>query len=140
MLNTAHRSDIDRLASLMDGQLDRLLQTHFSQFAETDAWSPPINAYRRAEQIEVCVDLAGVEKDTIDIRVEPGRLTLRGVRHAPQPECPPGESIQILAMEINHGPFSRTFNLPQEIDSNHITAEQNNGLLWIRMPIITEQS
>jgi len=135
MLDTAHRGNFDRLAARFSAAADRVLHTHFSQFAPTDAWSPAVNAYRLADAIEVCVDLAGVEKKTIDVQVEPGELTIRGVRNAPQPESPEGEAIYILAMEIDHGPFQRSITLPPEIDTDQVSAEQHNGLLWIRLPL-----
>ena len=37
-------------------------------------------------------------------------------------------------MEIDHGGFERQINLPMSVDSARVTAEQNNGLLWIHLP------
>ncbi|MEZ6189908.1 MAG: Hsp20/alpha crystallin family protein [Phycisphaerales bacterium] len=36
--------------------------------------------------MHICVDLAGIDRDKIDVRIEPGRLTVSGVRHAPEPK------------------------------------------------------
>jgi HSP20 family molecular chaperone IbpA len=38
-------------------------------------------------------------------------------------------------MEIDYGPFERTINLPNHIDVDGVHAEQEDGLLWISLPI-----
>lgn len=135
MFETARRPEFGDLARQFNRAMEHMLERQMCQFRAAETWAPAINAYRFERCIEICVDLAGVEKDTIDVRVEPGRLTLRGVRQAPQPECQPGQPVQILAMEIDHGPFERTFALPREVRVDEVTAEQTNGLLWLKLPL-----
>jgi HSP20 family protein len=96
-------------------------------------WQPSLNAYRCKNCIKVCFDLAGVDRERIDIRLEPGLLVVRGVRKTPEP--PSGEPQQILAMEIDHGPFLREVRLPDEVLSDKVTAEHLDGLLWIYLPL-----
>jgi HSP20 family protein len=108
-----------------------------SPFSQTSGgtWQPSLNAYRCERCIKVCFDLAGVDKERIDIQIEPGRLVVRGVRKAPEPAS--GEPLpqQILAMEIDHGPFVRELRLPAEVLRDEVTAEHRNGLLWINLPL-----
>lgn len=106
-----------------------------SQMAQPEGWRPAINAYRCECCIKVCVDLAGVLKPEIEIRVEPRRILLRGVRPAPEPAHNEPQMRQILAMEIDYGPFVRELHLPAEVDPAKATAEQRNGLLWIDLPL-----
>src|SRR3712207_9141940 len=47
-----------------------LTRVHFCRFAPS-TWQPAINAYRCESCVRVCVDLAGVDKSLIDLRVEP---------------------------------------------------------------------
>lgn len=139
MIETAHRDDLSRVADQLQQAVNQFVGAHFAEFHPTETWTPPMNAYRLDDRIEVCVDLAGVDKQSIDVRVEPepGRLRLRGVRATPEPHRGEGEAIQILTMEIDYGPFERTFALPRAVDPGRITAEQTNGLLWIRLPFRT---
>src|SRR5215210_3964331 len=95
-----------------------LTKVQFSQFSATSAWQPAINAYRYDGCIKICVDLAGVDKATIDLRVEPGRLVLRGRRAMPQPAASEGKCVKVLTMEIDHGPFEREVLLPEEVEIN----------------------
>src|SRR5947208_8885782 len=108
-----------------------LSRSQFSRFAP-HAWEPAINAYRCEACIRICVDLAGVYKSLIDLTVEPRRVVIRGSRETPEPT---DQTTQILALEIDFGPFKREVQLPTEVDVNHARAEQQNGLLWIYLPL-----
>src|SRR5438552_15736856 len=49
----------------------------------TDTWTPNVNLYETAASYLVCVDLAGVQKEKIDVEVVDQRLRLRGARAVP---------------------------------------------------------
>jgi len=38
-------------------------------------------------------------------------------------------------LEIDYGPFEREVELPAEVDVKQARAEQENGLLWIYLPL-----
>jgi len=99
------------------------------------AWRPAINAYRCEKCITICVDLAGVERADIDLAIEPQRLSIRGVRDVPEPRGKEDPALQMIAMEIDYGPFEREVRLPGEVDVKKVRAEQKNGLLWIHLPL-----
>ena len=102
---------------------------------QTGTWEPPVNAYRCAKCICICVDLAGVEKADIEVQVEPEQISISGVRKPPEPLDAPRKPLQVMAMEIDYGPFARTIPLPVRIDVEQVTAQQEQGLLWIELPI-----
>ncbi|PYK17662.1 MAG: hypothetical protein DME56_14815, partial [Verrucomicrobia bacterium] len=83
-----------------------LSRSQFCRFAP-QAWAPAINAYRCQECIRICVDLAGVERSLIDLTVEPRRVVIRGTRELPEPSHAEEHTVQLLAMEIDYGPFER---------------------------------
>ncbi|PYI58216.1 MAG: hypothetical protein DMC60_13555 [Verrucomicrobia bacterium] len=111
-----------------------LSRSQFSRFAP-HAWEPAINAYRCETCIRICVDLAGVERSLIDLTVEPRRVVIRGTRELPEPSGDEGCAQQLLAMEIDYGPFMREVTLPAEVEVDQAHAEQRNGLLWISLPL-----
>lgn len=96
-------------------------------------WQPSINAFRCERGVRICVDLAGVEKSSIDLAVEPRRVVVRGSRNPPEPTSE--RAMQLLALEIDYGPFEREIDLPIDIDVEGVHAEQENGLLWITLPV-----
>ena len=99
-----------------------------------NGWQPAINAYRCEKGIRICVDLAGVDRKEIDLRVEPYRVVIRGERDVTEPKEPFDSAVEMLAMEIDYGPFERTVELFDEVDVEKVHAEQTNGLLWIHLP------
>jgi HSP20 family protein len=111
-----------------------LTRSHFSQFAP-HTWEPAINAYRCESAVRICVDLAGVERGQIDLTVEARRVLIRGARELPEPSHAEDRAVQLLAMEIDYGPFEREVALPVEVESDKAEAEQRNGLLWISLPV-----
>ena len=108
----------------------------FLQF-RTAGWEPAINAYCCEGCIRVCVDLAGVDKSGLELSVQPRLLTIRGQREAPEPAGKEHSPLQVLAMEIDYGPFERQVELPDEVDTNQVTAQQSNGFVWIYLPFQT---
>jgi HSP20 family protein len=124
----------DRLGQLMY----EYTRVQFQQFGRRDTWQPALNAYRCRGQITICVDLAGVKKEELDLRVEGRRLSLRGRREPPEPGGEQPKMEQILALEIDYGPFERQIELPSAVDIRRVRAEHREGLLWIYLPLLPE--
>lgn len=105
------------------------------QFAApaTYRWRPAINAFQCDHGLRICVDLAGVDREQVDLTVEPRRMILRGVRPAPEPTGNE-RTVQMIAFEIDYGPFERIVELPSPVDVDRARAEQRNGFLWIELP------
>ena len=111
-------------------------------FCQTDqTWSPSVNLYETPGAYRVCVDLAGVEKDRIDLSLRGAVLVISGERpvpcspteSCPQPDGSPGR-VRVHRMEVDHGPFVREVELPADVDQEAISAAYQNGLLWIELP------
>jgi HSP20 family protein len=125
---------LKRLHGQLGDLVYELTRIQFSKCRPAKAWSPAINAYRCHHQIIICVDLAGVDKSLLELRVETDHLRLRGRREPPEPAGTEHQMLQILAMEIDYGPFEREIAIPSEVDPQRVKAEQQNGLLWVYLP------
>ena len=108
------------------------MQKGYFEYSPSKCWIPLVNLYETPDAYHVCVELAGVDKDKIDIQVNGCLIQLRGKREIPLPdgEC----KNKIHLMEIDHGNFTRDVELPQDADVMSITARHDNGLLWIVVP------
>ena len=126
---------LKRLHGRLGDVVYQLTKVQFSNFTSPENWQPAINAYRCADCVIVCVDLAGVDRNAIDVQVEPRRLLLRGRRQAPEPESVDAKPVQVLVMEIDYGSFERSVIFPCDVDPERVTAEQRNGLLWVYLPL-----
>ena len=109
---------------------------HFSVFCSIQGWEPVITAYRYDDRIEIWLDLAGVEKSEICVDVLPDRVRISGERKPPLPTRDTSSQCrQVLTMEIECGRFGREIQLPAEVNRDRVSAKQENGLLWIVLPL-----
>lgn len=131
------------LGSMLDleAEVQRIFRDMFSTepraaFASTQKWSPPTDVFRTPEGIVVRMELAGLQREEIDITFKDKALIVRGVRNDNFEE--PKEAFWQL--EIAHGPFERVVTLPAEVDSDKIDARYEQGLLVIKLPIVKEET
>lgn len=123
-------------------QLNKLtehLQKGYSNFYPSETWAPSVNLYETQAAYLICVDLAGVDKDKIDIEVVESRVKIKGTRQVPAPQAPDSGDptaarARVHLMEIDHGAFARDVELPKDVEREKITANYNNGMLWIELP------
>jgi HSP20 family protein len=110
----------------------------FYSFFPHQTWTPSVNLYETEDAYLVCVDLSGVQKEKIDIEVVEQQLTLKGNRAVPA--CAQTDPVQnrqrtrLHLMEIDHGPFARVVELPQNVERDRIVARYVDGMLWIELP------
>lgn len=98
-------------------------------------WQPPVDLYETADAYVVTAELAGIERDDIEIQTGEGRLTLSGARRERALACE-----QYHRIERGHGSFQRSFQLPMPIDSSAVTADLKDGVLTIRCPKLPSAS
>jgi len=115
------------------------MQKGYYNFRPNDTWAPNVNLYENEESYLVCVDLAGVDKEKIDLEVANGRLSIRGIRAVPtydEPDAaaPEKGKLRVHMMEIDHGAFFREVELPEHVAQAKIEAHYRNGMLWIELP------
>ncbi len=133
-MDSTHTIRLRWLHSTLAGATHQLGGLRISR-SGAHTWRPAINAYRCPSCIRICVDLAGVDKSDIDLTIRDQRLSIRGVREVPEPGSEKKQTMQMIAMEIDYGSFEREFTLPDEVDGKMVHAEQENGFLWIHLPL-----
>jgi len=109
----------------------QLTRLHFVQPGPF-RWRPAINAFQCDKGVRICVDLAGVDPGQVELTAEEQRIVIRGTRPPPEPE--EDQAVQMIAFEIDYGPFERIVELPLPIEVEKVKAEQRNGFLWIELP------
>ncbi|WP_327694115.1 MULTISPECIES: Hsp20/alpha crystallin family protein [unclassified Streptomyces] len=113
-------------------ELDRLTQ----QLMGPGTWSRPsampMDAYREGDDYVVAFDLPGVTADAIDIDVERNMLTVKAER---RPVTKAADDVQMELSERPLGVFSRQIVLADTLDTEHIKADYDAGVLTLRIPI-----
>lgn len=127
-----------QLQSRVGSIAGELTRVHYASMHAREAWHPPINAYRCRDCVLVVAELAGVDRSHLSLTVETRRVWLRGRRLPPEPRESDGPTLQVLAMEIDHGAFQRDVVLPVDVVPERVSAEQRDGLLWICLPLAEE--
>jgi HSP20 family protein len=132
-MNTIRGIKLRWLHQTLGDVTHELTRLHFIESGPL-GWRPAINAFQCEKGVRICVDLAGVEPSEVDLTVESQRVIIRGTRSAPEPAEGDGRAVQMIAFEIDYGPFERVLELSLPIDVAHVKADQRNGFLWIELP------
>ena len=115
---------------------DKDIQVQEKRNAEVEAetttggpmFVPHADIYEDKDSMTVVVDMPGVDKDAVNIKLENDRLSLYGKVDKPGFESKPVYS------EYRIGDYSRSFIIPDTIDRSKIDANMNNGVLYLRLP------
>ncbi len=90
---------------------------------------PMTDIYETQDALKVIVEMPGVEKDNIDVRVEDGVLNVEG-----RLDLGKYQGLLPLYTEYNVGHYSRSFRLSNKIDQSKIGAEMKDGVLSLTLP------
>lgn len=114
--------------------MDEMQRRAYVRFRDSGTWQPATNVYETRDAYYVCVELAGITREEIEIECSDARIILiNGKRRQPRPDDVEGP-LSIHALEIDEGPFRREIDLPEDIDVDALEAAYNEGYLWITAP------
>jgi len=91
---------------------------------------PPVNVYVNSDHALVTTEVPGLEAGDIEISISGKNLTIRGDRKAD--ELKEGESYH--RHERWSGRFSRTIELPFNVEADKVGAKFSKGILSITLP------
>jgi HSP20 family protein len=94
---------------------------------------PAADIYETQDALSVVLEMPGVEKNNVDLRVEDGVLKVEG-----RLDFSKYQGLQPLYTEYNVGHYSRSFRLSSKIDPNRIGAELKDGVLTLTLPKVEE--
>lgn len=117
----------DRMNRLFDETMHRGRGT---ESMDMGTWAPPVDIYETENEIVMVAEVPGVDEKDVDVEVKDNLLTIKGERR--MEKSVKEESYH--RVERAYGGFTRSFTLPQAVDSEKITATYNRGVLEIRMP------
>jgi HSP20 family protein len=114
-------------------EVDRLFQQFWStQQNGRRPMAMPMDAYRKDDSFLLQLDLPGVNPDTVDLTVEDHVLTITAERPAP----PRNEGVDSVIAERAFGSFRRQVVLGKTLDSEHIQANYDAGVLTVVIPVV----
>jgi len=117
------RRDFDNLFSsfLGDTENDSMSQ---------NSWNPQIDIADDNDNFYINAEIPGIDKDDIKINIKGNTLTINGEKKAEKES----KGKNYYRSERVFGSFARTFELPEAIDREKISANYTNGILKLTVP------
>ena len=109
-------------------QMDRLTNQLLS--GTRTPMGMPMDVWQTDDGFHVCLDLPGVDPDSVDITTERNLLTIKAERRA---EYQQGQNV--LIAERPQGTFTRQLQLGDTVDTENIQASYGDGVLHLTLPM-----
>lgn len=91
-------------------------------------WAPAVDIRETEEEIEMRVDLPGLEKQDVQVEIKDNTLVVSGQRK------PDERQDGWLRCETPRGAFYRAYSLPADIQAAKVRAAMKNGVLELHLP------
>src|ERR1700726_5296036 len=113
-------------------RMNRLFRESYSPEVPEEAltttnFAPPVDIYEDEHTITLKLDVPGIEEKDIDVRIERNTLTVHGERKIEKEE----KEENYRRVEGQYGSLTRTFTLPQTVDTENVPAPYEKGVLKI---------
>jgi len=112
---------------------NRFLTSYSQASAQEDSistFSPSVNTREGEFAYHLDIDLPGVKKEDIKVDLKEGRLTISGERNFKEEV----KEEDYYKVETSFGKFTRSFDLPENVDVENIEASSENGVLEVTIP------
>src|ERR1700688_3682939 len=118
----------------LQDRMNRLFRDSFGPEAQdqslaTSAFVPPVDVYEDEHNVTLKIEVPGIDEKDIDVRVENNTLTVHGERKFEKEE----KEENYRRVERQYGSFSRTFTLPNTVDTESVSADYEKGGLKIKL-------
>jgi HSP20 family protein len=90
----------------------------------------PLDVYRKGERFVVRVDLPGINSESLDVSIERNVLAIKAER-----SWMPSDGDEVIVAERPQGSFTRRLFLSEGLDPEGITAEYEQGVLTVTVPV-----
>lgn len=93
-------------------------------------WWPAVDILESKDGYLIRAELPGMKREDFNLEVKEGTLTLTGERRFEEA----ANGVEYHRVERVSGKFSRSFSLPQTVNSSEIKATYRDGILEIHVP------
>ena len=126
------QEDIDRMERMFDGfrpsRLPRLFD--WSATGLQTVTAPAVDVFEDADDIVVKAEIPGAKKDEIEVNVTDSTLTISGQKERKEEV----NEDRYYRCERSYGAFSRSVELPSEVQAGKAKASFTDGVLEVRLP------
>lgn len=111
---------------------NRFFSDDFMNFVADNDNLPATNVKEKRKYYQIEVSAPGFEKDDFNVWVDGDVLKITGNDEKRREDRDEDENI--LRQEFVSSSFSRSFVLPNNVDTSNIEAKEKNGILTIKLP------
>ena len=114
-------------------EIDRLFDDAFTGNSGRGMsnWTPATDVRESQGELMLTFEMPGISPENIEITTDNGVLTVRGEKREERKE---GDEGQYHLVERSYGTFTRSFQLPKNLDESKIEANFEHGVLTVRIP------
>src|SRR5690349_8527984 len=127
------RFDPFREINALHNAMSRALQTagtgYGDELSTSGNFVPPVDIYEDENSISLRLEIPGMKRDDLDIRLENNTLTVRGERKFENEE----KEENFHRIERRYGSFTRSFTLPNTVNGEKVDATYDKGILKISL-------
>ena len=91
---------------------------------------PKTDVAETDKAFEISLALPGMKKEDFHLELNENHLTISGERKFNEEK----NNKNFHSVETYYGSFSRSFRIPENVDTNKISASYNNGILEVTLP------
>jgi len=117
----------------LQNRMNRMFEEQYGSGGQeamtTGAFVPPVDVYEDEHGIQLKLEVPGIDEKDLDIKVENNVLTVSGERKLESEE----KQENFHRVERRYGSFTRSFTLPNTVNTDDIQASYENGVLKIRL-------
>jgi HSP20 family protein len=95
----------------------------------TAAFVPAVDIYEDDKKVMLKLEVPGIDEKDLDVSVENNTLTVKGERKFESEE----KEENFHRIERRYGSFYRAFTLPSTVDTEHVQAKYNAGVLKLEL-------
>ncbi|HXZ34187.1 MAG TPA: Hsp20/alpha crystallin family protein [Terriglobales bacterium] len=127
------RWDPFREFSTLQERMNRLFRDSFTEGRDesltTGAFAPAVDVYEDEHNVTLKIEVPGIDEKDIDVRIEDNTLTVHGERKFEKEE----KEENYRRVERQYGSFTRSFTLPNTVDTENVSANYDKGVLKITL-------
>src|SRR5579862_557506 len=128
------RWDPLRDLATMQNRINRFVRESYSpegpeEALTTTSFAPPVDIYEDEHTIALKMEVPGIDEKDIDVRIENTTLTVHGERKFEKEE----KEENFRRVERQYGSFTRSFTLPNTVDTEKVSATYDKGILKIKL-------
>lgn len=130
LVSLSPASELQQVADLLDRAFGEMREAPVNGEQETgQPWKLPVDIYERDNSVVVRAAVPGIKPEELEVTVEKNTLSIKG-----ETKSEWAENDKVYRREYRYGCFARSIRLPEDIDTERVSAEFENGFVKITLP------